>query len=108
MLQVNLYVATSVLALLFSTNAFSAGVGKLDVETKNDTFTNDGEIVGTQTVAGGVGFQAVGQRVISPALTYSLKYRSSNNTYTNNGTIKGRQTVAGGVANQAVGQDVIQ
>lgn len=90
---------------VFSNQAFALGYD-VSVESTNNTFKNSGEIKGTQTVAGGVATQKVGQRVVAPTADWGFEYKGHNNTYTNSGKISGVQTSAGGVGLQAVGQEV--
>ena len=101
--KISCYAVMLVFAL--SSQAFALGYD-VSVESTNNTFKNSGEIKGTQTVAGGVATQKVGQRVVAPIADWGFEYKGHNNTYINTGKISGFQTSAGGVGLQAVGQEV--
>ena len=86
--------------------AFALGF-KVVVDTRNDTFTNNDKISGTQINTGAaLGSQIVAQRARAPMPDVgNLTYTSRNNKYVNNGKITGYQLNAAGGASQVVAQE---
>lgn len=90
--------------LAFSASANSA-TAYVEIKTRNDSFSNSGEIGAYQVTNSGLGTQHVALRVIKPA-AWRFSYNSNGNRYYNTGIIKGRQLTNGGVSVQNVGLDV--
>lgn len=75
------------------------------VDTKSDTFINDGNMTANQKGNAGVANQTLALRAIKSAVVSNVRIISRNNLYVNSGKMIAEQNTSGGTANQTVALD---